>query len=218
LGKPSEAESILGPAVEVSTQALGDSDSATLKLNTLRALAYLQLAQYDTCMLLAREQFEAYGMPDKSDLPRRLECALIYAKGARLGGKWDQGRAVIETILRELRDDKGVTPGYMADALDMMGMGAAEAGDFDAAKTALAEALELRKQESSRPDGWERFQTQAWLGAVMRELGDAERARPLLGEAVSGLERQSERIPPYRREEVLAHARAALEQASPSKN
>src|SRR5579863_1037552 len=209
LGKYSQAETLFAKVLEARRHELGEESPDTLKTLDALAALYRIEGRYEESESLYTKVVEArrrvLGEKHPDSLVSLNGMALLYLEQRR----YSEAEALFENVLNARRGVLGQNHPDTIGVMDSLGRLRLKQQRYAEAEAILRQGLAGKEKMSS--DAWDRFDTQAMLGASLagqRRYADAE---PLLLAGYEGLLKRESTIPSPNRSVVLDAGESVVE-------
>jgi serine/threonine protein kinase/tetratricopeptide (TPR) repeat protein len=192
-GKLVEAERLLNKALDTRRRTLGAAHPDTLESMSNLAAVYRSEGKHEQALALLTTVLEGRRRGLGEEHPATLACMNSMALVYRDQGRYDLAQPMFEKLVELGRKVRGPEHPDTAGYISSLGETLLLQKKYSDAETLLRQALLI--QENTGPDAWERYRTEAMLGAALagqREYREAER---LLLAGYRGLNERRSRIP-----------------------
>jgi tetratricopeptide (TPR) repeat protein len=192
-GKYSQAEAIFQQVLEARRRALGEDSPDTLKTKDALAALYRIEGKYQEAEPLYSKIVDArrrvLGEKHADTLVSVNGMALLYLDQKR----YAEAEALFERVLDARHQVLGLEHPDTVAVLDSLGRLRLEQQRYADAEVVLRPALDSKKKKS--PDTWNRYNTEAMLGASLAGQGRYSEAEKLLLTGYEGLRKRESTIP-----------------------
>jgi tetratricopeptide (TPR) repeat protein len=193
LGRFDQAESLFLAAWDARRHAMGEDHWETQNTVFSLAISYRAQGRYAEAEKLFKESADKLTSGLGPEHPLTMRVFQNLGELYRREQRFDEAESIFQRVLEGSRRTLGAEHQATAQALASLGELRFEKKAYADAEPFIREALRIR--ERRLPDAWERFYTQAVLGAIRAQMGSRDEARRLLSSGYEGMLQRKGSIP-----------------------